>query len=49
LTALVRAIVLAAEPFFAAKDAALLLMATGLSGVWLIFMVFSKTTADVAS
>jgi hypothetical protein len=49
LVAPVFASVLAVGPLLAAKDAALLLTATGLSEVWLIFMVFSKTTIYVAS
>jgi hypothetical protein len=40
---------LAATPFFAAMASALLFRATALSGGWLIFMVFSKTTVYVAS
>lgn len=36
-------------PLLVVKEAALLLSATELSVGWLIFMVFSKTTGDVAS
>jgi hypothetical protein len=49
LDATVFASALADGPALAAKAAALLLTATGLSEGWLIFMVFSKTTGDVAS
>jgi hypothetical protein len=39
----------ATGPFLVVSDAALLLRATEFSVGWLIFMVFSKTTGDVAS